>query len=159
MNELLNFTDGMPVRALTAGDYLIHEGDPPGSLFVLRAGSVVIEQGGTPFATIDTPGAVFGEMAVVLGRAATASVRAITDDVEVTVVDDPVRFLINEAGAAFAILRMTAQRLDGLTQYLADLKRQFGGQDQRFDFVDGIIDQLVHHQAKPTSTGSARDPE
>jgi CRP/FNR family cyclic AMP-dependent transcriptional regulator len=158
VNDLLGFTEGKPVRALTAGDYLISEGDEPGSLYVLESGALVIEQGGTPFATVDNPGAIFGEMSVILGKPATASVRA-AGDVRVRVVDDPIQFLIDEAGAALAILRTTALRLDGLTQYLADLKRQFGGLDQRFDFVDGILDQLVHHQAKPTRTGSARDPE
>jgi CRP/FNR family cyclic AMP-dependent transcriptional regulator len=138
----------MPVRVLAAGEYLIREGSPPGALFVLQSGAVVIEQGGTPLATIDNPGAIFGEMAVLLGRQATASVRAL-GEVDVRVVEDPVRFLIDEAGASLAILRMTAARLDGLTQYLAELKRQFAELDARFDFVDGMVGVLVHHELRP----------
>jgi CRP/FNR family transcriptional regulator, cyclic AMP receptor protein len=57
------------------------------------------------------------------------------------------------------MLRMTASRLDGLTQYLVDVKNQFGGEDGHLGMVGQILDQLVHHQGAAARTGSARDPE
>ena len=57
-------------------------------MYVLESGSVTVERDGVPFARIDKPGAVFGEMSVVLDKPATATVRAETD-VEVHVVDGP----------------------------------------------------------------------
>ena len=54
---------------------------------------------------------------------------------------------------------MTAARLDGLTQYLVDVKEQFAGHDDHLGMVDRILDTLVHHQAPRPRTGSARDPE
>jgi hypothetical protein len=120
--------------------------------------TVVVEHDGVAFARIDTPGAVFGEMSVVLGRPATATVRA-ADEVLVRVVEDPVRFLTDRPGAALAVLRTTASRLDGLTQYLVDVKRQFAGNDDHMAMIDRILDTLVHHQAPRPRTGSARDPE
>ena len=44
---------------------------------MLVSGQVVVEHDGVPFARIDTPGAVFGEMSAVLDRPATATVRAV----------------------------------------------------------------------------------
>jgi hypothetical protein len=54
---------------------------------------------------------------------------------------------------------MTATRLDGLTQYLVDVKGQFAGLSGHLGMVDQILDSLVHHQSGPTRTGSVRDPE
>ena len=56
---------------------LIEEGATAGRMFVLESGEVVVEHDGVPFARIDTPGAVFGEMSAVLDRPATATVRAV----------------------------------------------------------------------------------
>ena len=71
----------------------------------------------------------------------------------------PTAFLTEHPEAALAILRMTAARLDGLTQYLVDVKQQFAGLDGHFGMIDQILDSLVHHQSGPTRTGSVRDPE
>jgi hypothetical protein len=68
-------------------------------------------------------------------------------------------FLRTRPGAALTVLRMTAARLDGLTQYLVDVKQQFAGLDGHLGMVDGILDSLVHHQGPPPQPGSARDPE
>ena len=122
--DLLSFSADLPTRTVPAGEPLIDEGDPAGRMFILVSGSVVVEHDGVAFARIDTPGAVFGEMSVVLERPATATVRA-ADEVLVRVVEDPVQFLTDQPGAALVVLRTTASRLDGLTQYLVDVKRQF----------------------------------
>jgi hypothetical protein len=57
------------------------------------------------------------------------------------------------------VLRTTASRLDGLTQYLADVKTQLAGQEGHLGMVGTILDTLVHHQGPTSRTGSARDPE
>jgi CRP/FNR family transcriptional regulator, cyclic AMP receptor protein len=156
--DLLALTADLPTVTVPAGDVVVAEGAPPGRMFVLASGSVVIEHDDVPFARIDTPGAVFGEMSVVLDRSATATVRA-DQDTLFRVVEDPIGFLTVHPGAALAVLRTTASRLDGLTQYLVDVKRQFSDAGGHLGMVDQILDRLVHHQGPPTSTGSARDPE
>ncbi len=158
MTELLELCEGLPEETLAPGTVLVAEGAPPGRMFVLASGGATIERDGVPFARIDTPGAVFGEMSAVLDKPATATVRAATE-VSVRVVEDPLTFLTEHPGAALAVLRTTASRLDGLTQYLVDVKQQFAGLDGHLGMVDQILDTLVHHQGAPARTGSARDPE
>lgn len=158
VSSLLDLCRDLPVRSVATGTTVIAEGDDPSALLVLRSGSVTVERDGVPFARIDHPGAVFGEMSWVLDRPATATVRA-AGPVEVHVMADPAAFLVDNPGAAVAILRMTASRLDGLTQYLVDVKRQFAGLDGHLGMVDQILDSLVQHQAPPTRTGSVRDPD
>jgi CRP-like cAMP-binding protein len=158
VTEMLGFCADLPVRSVPAGAVLISEGSEPGALLVLASGAVTIERDGVPFARIDHPGAVFGEMSWVLDRPATATVRA-SQPVQVHVMADPEEFLATHPEAAVEVLRMTAARLDGLTQYLVDVKAQFAGLDGHLGMVDQILDALVHHQAAPTRTGSVRDPE
>lgn len=158
MADLLAFSTDLPTATVPAGEVLITEGERPDRLLVLVSGSVVVEHDGVPFARIDTPGAVFGEMSAVLDRPATATVRAVADT-EVRVADDPLGFLTERPGAALAVLRTTASRLDGLTHYLVDVKQQFADAGGHLGLVDQILDQLVHHQGPPARTGSVRDPE
>jgi CRP/FNR family transcriptional regulator, cyclic AMP receptor protein len=158
MTDLLDYCDGLPVRTLAAGDVLIEEGVRHDGMLVLVSGSVSVERDGVAFARIDTPGAVFGEMSVVLDKVATATVRA-RSDVEVYAIAEPLVFLHDKPGAALAVLRVTAARLDRMTQYLVDVKQQFADRDDHLGMVDGILDVLVHHHPKQSQTGSARDPE
>ena len=158
MTDLLDLSDGHLEVSLADGEVLLAEGAAPDAMFVLVRGELVIEHDGEAFARVDTPGAVFGEMSAVLDRPATATVRAV-GQVVVRRVDDPVAFLSEHPGAALAVLRTTASRLDGLTQYLVDVKRQFADAAGHLGMVDAILDQLVHHQGPKPQTGSARDPE
>jgi CRP/FNR family cyclic AMP-dependent transcriptional regulator len=143
---------------VAAGDVLIEAGAELSQMFVLVSGAVTIESDGAAFARIDTPGAIFGEMSVVLERPASATVRAMTD-IDVRVIGDPDTFLRERPEATLVILRTTASRLDGLTRYLVDVKQQFAEQEGHLGMVGQILDTLVHHQGPPTRSGSARDPD
>ena len=158
VTDMLALTADLPVEQFPAGSVLISEGAAPSRMLVLVSGMVTVERDGTPFARVDFPGAVFGEMSWILDRSATATAPAGTD-VVVRVVDDPGAFFGGRPGAALAVLEMTAARLDGLTQYLVDVKRQFAGNEDHTAMIDRILDSLVHHQAPRPRTGSARDPE
>jgi CRP/FNR family transcriptional regulator, cyclic AMP receptor protein len=158
VTDLLELTADLPELTVPDGEPLIVEGTRPGRLFVLASGSALVEHDGVPFARVDHLGAVFGEMSAVLDRPTSATVRA-AGQLTVRVVDDPARFFAERPGAALAVLRTTASRLDGLTRYLVDVKRQFADLDGHLGVVDQILDQLVHHQGPAAQTGSARDPE
>ena len=158
MTDLLSHTEDLPVEAVPSGDVLILEGSTPGRMYVLEAGTVTIEREGVAFARVDTPGSIFGEMAVVLHQPATATVRAL-GEVRVRVISEPERFLTDRPGVALIVLRMTASRLDGLTQYLVDVKSQFADEQGHLGMVGDIVDALIHHQAPEMRGGSARDPE
>ena len=158
VTELLEYTADLPARSIPAGEVLLAEGERAAHMLVLLSGQVVIEHGGVAFARINTPGAVFGEMSAVLDQPASATVRAV-DDLQVRVIHDPMEFLSSRPGAALAVLRTTASRLDGLTHYLVDVKQQFADEEGHLGMVDRVIDHLVHHQGPTARTGSARDPE
>lgn len=156
-NELLALSTDLATTTLAAGEVLLEQDQPAPAMFVLVAGSLAIERDGVAFATVADAGAVFGEMSAVLGRPATATVRAITASV-LRVAADPEQFL-GRPGVARAVLRLTAGRLDMMTQYLADVRLQFQHLDNHLGMVDGVLDAMLHYQAPTVRPGSARDPE
>jgi CRP-like cAMP-binding protein len=158
MNGLLSYCADLPTTTVDAGEVLIEQGNDAGALYVLVDGALVIERDGVPFARIDTPGAVFGEMAAVLGQQATATAR-VTETSTFRVADDPIAFLTERPGAALEVLRLAATRLDALTRYLADVKRQYADLAGHLGMVDDVLNVLVHHQPRPARPGSAREPD
>jgi CRP/FNR family cyclic AMP-dependent transcriptional regulator len=158
MDDLLTLAADLPTVTLQPGEVLIEHGSTPGRLWVLVDGAIEVEHDGRAFATVDTPGALFGEMSVVLGQPATATVRARAASV-LHVSDDPIAFLTERPGAALAALRTAATRLDNLTRYLSDVKRQYADREGHLGMVDDVLDVLVHHQPAPARTGSRRDAD
>jgi CRP/FNR family transcriptional regulator, cyclic AMP receptor protein len=158
MVGLLELTEGLPVRTLDDDEALIEQGAAPGPLYVLESGTLVVERDGTAFATVDTPGAVFGEMAAVLQQPATATCRA-QGPCRLRMAEDPIAFLTDNPGAALAALRTASTRLDNLTRYLGDVKRQYAEMSGHMGMVDDVLHVLVHHQPRPVQTGSVRDPD
>jgi len=157
VTDLLALCADLPLRSWQPGEVLIEFGQVASHMYVLTSGSVTIERDGVVFSRIDTPGAIFGEMSVVLGCPATAAARA-ASTVVCHVVEDPEVFLTERRGAALAVLRVTASRLDGMTKYLVDVKRQLADEEGHLGMLGRIVDTLEHHQAT-ARPGSARDPE
>jgi CRP-like cAMP-binding protein len=158
MREILEQCADLPIREMAAGEVLIEQGETPGALYVLDQGAVVIERDGVPFAYVDSPGSVLGEMSVALGRPATATVRASTP-CRIRTASDAEAFLTTRSGVALAVLRVVAARLEGLTAYLADVKRQFADRADHLGMLDDVLNALVHHQPPDVTPGSARDPD
>lgn len=156
MKDLLALCADLPLRSWRPGEILIEFGQVASDMYVLTSGSVTIERDGTVFSRIETPGAVFGEMSIVLGSPATAAARA-ASEVVCRVVENPETFLFERPGAALAVLRATASRLDRMTKYLVDVKQQLAGEAGHLGMLGLIVDTLEHQQAT-VRPGSARDP-
>ena len=158
VTSLLELCADLPQEHVVAGDVLIIEGSRPERMLVLASGTITVEREGTPFARIDFPGAIFGEMSWILDKPATATARAATD-VVVHVVSDPEVFFTErpERGARGpADDRLAARRPHAVPR-----RRQGAVPRQRGPrrMVGRILDTLVHHQAPRPRTGSRRDPE
>lgn len=107
---------------------LIAEGDARARLYVLQTGRLEVLRGDVVIANIDEPGAVAGEMAALLGRPASATVRAKTP-VAAYAIEDPEGFLEKSPAVLLEIARTLARRLDSTTAHLADNRHRFAGKD------------------------------
>jgi CRP-like cAMP-binding protein len=155
---VLDLCADLPVRRLRPGDVLIAHGAVNPPLFVLISGSVIVERDGVAFARVDHPGAMFGEMSAVLDQPATATVRA-ESEVAAHVVHAPRAFLLSRPELMMAVLRMTAARLDGMTRYLVDVKRQLGNGAGEDESSGEVLNVLLHHQPPPRLPSPSRDAD
>jgi len=148
----------MPPRQLAPGETLIAEGDEIVNLYELRSGTVEIVRGGATVAIVAEPGALFGEMSLLLERPASASVRARTETVVVEV-DDARNRLTSEPGFAVMLAQLLARRVDTMTGYLADLRRQYEDHEGGLGMVDEVLASLSHSTPSDVEPGSEREPD
>ena len=158
MREILPLCTGMPQRAVPAGETILHEGDRTGVLFILVEGAVEILKGDVRVNTVSDPGAVFGEMSVLLDAPHMATVRTLAPS-RFHVAEDARRFLHGDPAVALAVSRLLARRLHAMITYLAALKHQYEDRNDHLGMVDEVLEALVHHQGDEHSPGSDRDPD
>ena len=158
MREMLEYCIGGTRRNEAAGSIILHEGGRTGHLYVLIEGKLEVLKGGTVVATITDPGAVLGEMSVLLDRPHTADVRAAVDSV-VYEIDDATAFLRKQPGVALLIARGLAQRLNVANTYLADLKQQYAGHGNHLAMVGDVLQSMINLPPTEVSPGSDRQSD
>jgi CRP/FNR family cyclic AMP-dependent transcriptional regulator len=158
MREILEYCiDGIR-RNVSAGTEVLHEGGRTGHLYVLIEGRLEVVKGDTVVATIVEPGAVLGEMSVLLDAPHTATVRAAQDSA-IYEIDDAAAFMRQQPAVALIIARMLAQRLNVATTYLADLKHQYGGHGNHLAMVGDLLQSMINLPPTQVSPGSDRQSD
>jgi len=155
--SILDLCRAFPVRAFAPGAVLLDEGKTSGLLFVLINGEVEILKDDYQINVVSDPGAIFGEISVLLGIPNSATVRAVKP-CTAHVVESGDVFLQSHKEVAYQLSKLLAQRVYRLTTYLGDLKRQFEHDDSHLSMVDDVLETLVHDQQQSFTPGSDRDP-
>lgn len=159
MRDLLTLCQGqLPERRYAAGDIIMAEGTRVGMILILAEGLVEVMKDGVGFNTISEPGAVFGEMSVLLDAPHTATVKALEPS-SFYIVSNPQEFLRSTPEVALSVAELLARRLHAMTTYLVDLKLQFQDHDNHFGMIDEVLDVLSHAQHEDHTPGSDRDPD
>jgi CRP-like cAMP-binding protein len=117
MRAVLDYCTGGTERQVAAGTLVVAEGGTTGHLYVLMQGKLEVLKGEMVVATVTEPGAVLGEMSVLLGLPHTATVRACSDAV-VYEFEDAASFLKQEPEVALLIARLLAQRSGSMSRTL-----------------------------------------
>ena len=136
---------------------LLKQGTRSGKLYILLEGTVEVKRDDTLVAAINEPGALFGEMSALLDIDHTANVIAATP-VTVYRFADAARFLHSDPEVSLTVARKLAQRLNTVTTYLVDLKRQYASHSNHLGMVSEVLASLVYQQAEEFNPGSDRDP-
>jgi CRP/FNR family cyclic AMP-dependent transcriptional regulator len=113
---------GLPVVKHQAQEVVLTAGSKTGSLFFLRSGTVEVTRDGVQIASVNAPGSVFGEQAVLLDQPHTADVRALENS-EFYVADAP-SILAADPTVALYVTAILARRLDAANRWLVAVKRQ-----------------------------------
>lgn len=147
MKPILAPFQHLEIHSLPAGEVVMTQGEPHCRLLVLIEGAVEVIKDNVRVARSREPGAVFGELSLLLGGAHTATVRT-TQPSSFYVLDDPTEFLHAHPEAALELCRLLARRIDALNRYLVDVKHQFEGQEGHMGMIGDVLDTLMHHQPK-----------
>jgi len=127
-----------------SGHVLVPQGGKLGQLFVLKQGEVEIERDGAFISAISQPGAIFGEMSLLLDMPHSATVRAVTD-IEVFVINDALRVLEANPTWTLQIARLLAQRVNATTAQLA-LSHDEAAQNGRLVLPQNVFTQWADPQ-------------
>jgi CRP/FNR family transcriptional regulator, cyclic AMP receptor protein len=158
MRSVLDYCTGATQRQVPTGTLIIHEGGTTGHLYVLIEGRLEVIKGDTVVASIAEPGAVVGEMSVLLDQPHTATVRAASDST-VYEFSDAAAFLRDKPEVALLIARLLAQRLNVATTYLADIMHQYSGRGDHLAMVGEILQSMINLPPIQVSPGSDRQSD
>jgi len=155
-DDVLALLHGMQMRRFGVGDELLAEGANSGTIFVLAEGAVEIRKGDMTVATVRERGSFLGEISALLGSGHTASVVA-SEPTTAYVIPDAANTIEQRPALALAIARLLARRLHAVTTYLADIKRQYGGEDGHLGLMDEVLSELLTLRVSPVAPGSDRE--
>lgn len=158
MRTVLDFCQGLPKKLFKPDEILLAEGGEDKKLYILIEGEVEVLKGETQVNTQAEPGAIFGELAVLLDVPHTATVRAVIPS-QTYQVEDAEAFLQSNPDLAFQLARLLAKKLNSITTYLVDLKNQFKDQQDHLGMVDEVLETLLNQQVENHSPGSDRYPD
>jgi len=150
--------EGLPEVTFSDGQTVYVEGERHGDLLVLLEGTVRVSAKGAEISIISSPGALFGEMGMLLDAPATATVTAI-GECRFLRAEDPFALLRLRPQVALGIAVTLARRLDLITRYLADLRNQYADSNDHLAVVDTVLESLLHQQGTDVEPGSDREAE
>ena len=130
----------LPVEVHQTGGLVLGTGSTTGKLLILKEGAVEVVRDGMRLAEVSEPGAVFGELALLLGRAHTADVRAL--EPSSFYVADGRTFLQVDPTAALYVAVVLAGRLDLVNRYLIEARGQLRPAE-RGSVLDRMIDNIA----------------
>ena len=153
---MLALSAHLPEVELAPGEAVLHEGGATQAIWVLVSGALQVRKGDVAVNTVTKPGAMVGDVSLLLGTASTATVEA-TEPTRLRYAADGHALLADPAVAKLVAVGL-AERLNFVTSYLADLKHQYGDAPG-LSMVDDVLAHLGHHQLPAARPGSARDPD
>ena len=117
-----NSLASLPVVTYQPGETVIADGSKTGRLLILKKGTVAIVKEDTEIAKVAEPGAVFGELSILLDQPHTADVRALeTSQFHVA---NATALLEQNPVAVLYVAAVLAHRLDSANHALIQLKHQ-----------------------------------
>jgi CRP/FNR family cyclic AMP-dependent transcriptional regulator len=156
-NDILELVADHPLRELDDGERVLVEGEAS-TLYVLVGGVLEVRHEDVVLARITEPGAVVGEVGMLLDQPAGADVVAVGPSF-VRRVDDVDR-LVRDAPELMTYLATTlARRLFQVTTYLTDLQAQFADSGTTLGLVPTVLREMLDHPGERYDVGSEREPD
>jgi CRP/FNR family transcriptional regulator, cyclic AMP receptor protein len=158
MRAILDYCEGATRRQVPAGTLVLCEGTKTGRLFILIEGRLEVMRGGAVVAVLAEPGALTGEMSLLLDRPHTATIRAAVDST-IYEVGDAASFLNQQPAVSLLVAQLLAQRLNVATTYLADLMKQYAGHGTHLEMIGELLQSMISLPPQQVEPGSDRQSD
>jgi CRP/FNR family cyclic AMP-dependent transcriptional regulator len=113
--------DSLPILTFEPGESVLAAGSTTGQLLILRRGVVEVVRDGLQIAEVSEPGAVFGELSIILDKPHTADVRALErSEFHVAKASS---LLTENVAALFYVSAILARRLDTANEVIVEIKQ------------------------------------
>ena len=156
MKDMLDRSGHLPEHEFASGEAIVREGSAADGIWILVSGALQVRKGDVLVNTINQPGAMIGEISVLLNTFHGATVETTAPSC-LRYAADGEAFLASDPEISRLVAMGLAERLNFVTTYLADLKHQYGDAPG-LAMVSDVLIQLAQRQAPLARPGSARDP-
>jgi len=157
MTDMLTLSAHLPEVEVQPGEVIIRDGEAGNGIWVLVSGALDVLKGGVLVNTITDPGALIGEVSVLLGTGHSATVQA-TQPSRLRFAADGDVLLSSDPGITRLVAVGLAERLSFVTTYLADLTHQYADVPG-LSMVSEVLSSLNQRRGPLARPGSARDPD
>jgi CRP-like cAMP-binding protein len=140
--QVLEKVSGFPLRAFERGDIVLSEGSDTHRLLFLNRGAVDVVKDEVQLTRVTEPGAVFGDMSVLLGRPHSADVLA-AEPSSFYVVDHAADFLRQEPLVALYVATVLARRLDEVNAHLIQIWGRSAEPEPRRGFISETLRKIA----------------
>jgi CRP-like cAMP-binding protein len=141
VSSILEYCAGAAQLNFDQGAVLLNEGRKTDRLYILIEGVVEILRDGVRVALVDEPGAILGEMSVLLDLPHTATARALTSG-RAYELEQARTFLRSRPDTAIFLAELLAQRLNDATAALVDHIHSNPAYGDRLNNVRSILEGL-----------------
>jgi CRP/FNR family transcriptional regulator, cyclic AMP receptor protein len=126
----------LPLETYQPGDVILRRGQTAGKVFILKEGAVEVVDGDEQIALASEPGAVFGELGVLLDQPPMADVRVLEPSTFYVAAGKV--FLRVHREAALHVATILARRLVSAHRNLNELRRRLTPEQR-----DGMLEEMV----------------
>jgi CRP/FNR family transcriptional regulator, cyclic AMP receptor protein len=130
----------LPVETYQQGELVLTGGSTTGKLLIMTEGAVEVVRGGVRIDEIAEPGAVFGELAILLDQPHSADVRALRPST--FYVADGRTILRVDPMVALYVAVVLAQRLDTVNRHLVEARGRLERTDQPQRVLRQTLDDI-----------------
>ena len=138
--SVLRKLSSLPVETYEPGDLVLAGGSSTGKLLIMSEGVVEVVRGGVRIAEIADPGAVFGDLAVLLDQPHSADVRALAPST--FYVADGRTILRVDPITTLYVAVVLAQRLETVDSLLVEARRQLARTDQPRHLIRETLENI-----------------
>lgn len=156
--DILEQVAESPQFAVDDGVAILVEGERSSSIYVLVSGELEVQRRGRGVVRISEPGAIVGELGLLLDQPASADVVAVGPTV-VHELEGSDEFFARHPQFMGYLAMMLAKRLLLVSTYLTDLQDQFADSSTTLGLVPTVLRELLDTSGSDIDAGSEREPD